>query len=425
MIKRMLNSIKRFFTENIGLKLLSVVIAALTWIVVVNVQNPQTTVTFSAVATITNGDIITEKNQVYEVKDNSDLIKFEVTGPRTIVKGLTATDFSVIADMNNFIWNNGVVAVSVTPLRYKNDVTVKIVNPNIKIEVEELVTKQFAVNTATNGKPKTGYAEGELSCYPGTVTITGPESLMNEIEKVVATIDIEGMYDDRTQSIRPTLYNASGDRIESKNITIEPSVVEVTAVILETKTVPVIIDYFGELPEGYALDALSVLPSTVKIKGKRSVLAAIDKIEIPTEILDLSNKTDTYELPIDITNYLPEGVYLVDPDQASCIIRAEVGKKVSKTIEIPVSYISVINLGEGYRLDYNQTTFIVTVQGSEHTVSTLDSSHFTLILDLSGYSPGSYRVKPDIRNISGVTVIDVTYVNVDIVDESTGGDNGE
>jgi len=408
---KMLKKLAKNLTANIGLKLLAVLFAVIIWIVVVNIQNPQTTVSFSAVATIINSEIITEKNQVFEVKGNTDVIKFEVTGPRTIVKGMTASDFSVIADMDNFIWNNGVVAVTVTPLKYKNDVTIKVVNPNIKIVVEELVTRQFAVNTSVTGVPKTGYAEGEVTCYPGTVTITGPESLMDTLEKVIATIDIDGMYDDRTQSIRPALFDVNGEKIESKNITIEPSLVEVTAVILETKTVPVVIDYFGDLPDGYALDSLSVLPETVTIKGKRKVLQDITKIELPAEILDLHNKNATYELPIDLEDYLPEGVWLVDPDQSNCVIRAEIAEKVTRTIEIPVSYITVYNLAEGLMIEYRQSTVMVTISGSARVVNELDSSDFILSLDFTDVGVGAFRLHPDCKTIEGVTDIEVSGVN--------------
>ena len=408
---KMLKKLAKNLTANIGLKLLAVLFAVIIWIVVVNIQNPQTTVSFSAAATIINSEVITDKNQVYEVKDNTDIIKFEVTGPRTIVKGMTASDFSVIADMDNFIWNNEVVAVTVTPLKYKNDVTVKVINPNIKVIVEELVTRQFAVNTSVTGTPKTGYAEGEVTCYPGTVTITGPESLMDTLEKVIATIDIDGMYDDRTQSIRPELYNADGEKIESKNITTEPSLVEVTAVILETKTVPVVIDYFGDLPEGYALDSLSVLPETVTIKGKRKVLQDITKIELPAEILDLHNKNATYELSIDLEEYLPEGVWLVDPDQSKCVIRAEIAEKITRTIEIPVSYITVYNLSEGLMIEYRQTTVLVTISGSERVVNKLDSSALVLSLDFTDIGIGAFRLYPDCKPIEGVTDIEVSGVN--------------
>lgn len=408
---KMLKKMAKNLTNNIGLKLLALLFAVIIWIVVVNIQNPQTTVSFTTTATIINSEIITSKNQVYEVKDNSDVIKFEVTGPRTIVKGMTASDFSVVADMDNFIWNNGVVAVTVSPLKYKNDVTVKVINPNIKIVVEELVTKQFAVVTSATGTPKSGYAEGDVTCYPGTVTITGPESLMETLEKVIATIDIDGMYDDRTQSIKPLLYDIDGERIESKNITIEPSMVEVTAVILETKVVPVVIDYFGDIKDGYALDSLTVLPQMVTIKGKRKDLQDITKIELPAEILDLSNKDSTYELPINLEDYLPEGVWLVDPDQNNCVIRAEIAAKVSRTIEIPVSYITVLNLDDTLALEYRQSTVIVTVAGSERVVNKLASSDFVLTLDFANASVGTFTLRPDCKPIEGVTSIEVSTVS--------------
>ena len=70
MAKKILNRI----TNNIGLKLISVVIAVVLWLVVVNIDNPQMTVTFTSSANIINENIIKDSGKVFEVVDNSDSI---------------------------------------------------------------------------------------------------------------------------------------------------------------------------------------------------------------------------------------------------------------------------------------------------------------------------------------------------------------
>ena len=72
---KMLKKMAKSLTANIGLKLLAVLFAVIIWIVVVNIQNPQTTVSFTTTATIINSEIITDRNQVFEVKDNTDVIR--------------------------------------------------------------------------------------------------------------------------------------------------------------------------------------------------------------------------------------------------------------------------------------------------------------------------------------------------------------
>ena len=60
---------KDFFTKNIGLKLLSVLLALLLWLTVMNVEDPAVTVTISDVPVqIVNDEVITSRGYRYIIE---------------------------------------------------------------------------------------------------------------------------------------------------------------------------------------------------------------------------------------------------------------------------------------------------------------------------------------------------------------------
>lgn len=416
MAKKILNRI----TNNIGLKLISVVIAVVLWLVVVNIDNPQMTVTFTSSANIINENIIKDNGKVFEVVDNSDSIKFSVTGPRTIVEGMSASDFTVTADMNKIDLDLGLVPVEVTADRYASKVSISVKSTNVRVSIENVKSQQFAITSGTVGTPMDGYAIGEVTCEPATVTITGAESVINSIDKALANVNVDGMYSDRVQTVVPQLYDEDGKRITSSNVTIEPSMVEITAQILETKSVPVSYEYTGALKDGYIIESVKCLPETVTLKGEKSELAQIDEIVIPSEVIDLSQETGSQEKTVSIASYLPEGVDPVDADQSSVVIKVELVTFTTRTLNIPLSDVILENLHSDLEVNFSGETVKVTVEGEKDAVNALTEGDIELKLDFGNMKKGgSFQLTPTVNKIEGIDKISVSKIKGTLVEKNS------
>ena len=92
---------KSRLTDNLILKILSVLMAILIWIVVLNINDPSKTRLISGIkVAVENESVITDNNQVYTITEGQ-LISVKVTGPRTIVDSLKADDFTATADFKD------------------------------------------------------------------------------------------------------------------------------------------------------------------------------------------------------------------------------------------------------------------------------------------------------------------------------------
>ena len=85
--------------KNLGLKILSLLIAVVIWILIVNVDDPVETKKFEDITvTPINGEVITGKDKVYTITGGST-VDVSVTGRRSFVNSLSRSDIVAVADL--------------------------------------------------------------------------------------------------------------------------------------------------------------------------------------------------------------------------------------------------------------------------------------------------------------------------------------
>ena len=108
---------KNKLTKNWGLKLGSFLFAVALWIIVTNINDPVIPYKVSDVpVTIRNANLITDKGQIYEVLDGTDVIDVvTITAPRSIIDSLDKSNVVAVADMNDLTSLN---TISIKPVSY-------------------------------------------------------------------------------------------------------------------------------------------------------------------------------------------------------------------------------------------------------------------------------------------------------------------
>jgi len=385
------------------LKIISVVFACVLWLVVVNIDNPAATRTFKAMAEITNENIITDNGKVFEVLDDSQMITFTVTGPRSIVERLTSADFKTVADMSKIKLEFGLVPIDVTANRYESQLSIGVKIPNLHVKIQNLSKQQFVITVNSTGTPLADYAEGEILAQPNVVQISGPESVVKRIKKVVATINLEGAYMDKTESVIPLLYDEMGKQIDMTNILMSPNAVTLRAEILETKKLPVVIQSSGAVADGYSFEGLEYTPSTIEVKGTREELSAISEILVPGTEVDLSQAKADIKKVINISQYLSEGIELLDPELSTVIVTAKIIPLETKVLDLETKNIMLLNLNPLYQFKFDEQIVKITVKGKKAVITPFDLSSVVAQLDLAGTSKGIVRVNLTLKLPEGIT----------------------
>ncbi|MEG1361372.1 MAG: CdaR family protein [Lachnospiraceae bacterium] len=401
----MARKILKVLTNNIGLKLISILLAFILWLVVVNIDNPKITLTFTAAAIIENSSVITDNDKVFEILDDSNMVTFSVTGQRSVVEGLSASDFKVVADMNKIDLELGFVPIDITPLRYASRVSIEKKTTNLKVVIEDLATEQFAISANVSGEPANGFAVGQVKAEPTTVTVAGPQSVIKRIGKVVATVNIDDATSDKTQSVVPVIYDGEGKVIDTTNLSVSPGAIEVVAEILETKEIPIHVETSGVPGDGYTYLEVKSAPMTIVVKGRRQDLKEIHDITIPAKDINIEGAKANVEKTVDIQLYLPKGIELYDQDFANIAITVIINKLATKEISISLNEIQTENIPEGLTPEFKQEEFKILLSGLSQEIENLTAADLQSWIDFDKTKEGSFQLELFVKLPEGVTQI--------------------
>lgn len=393
----MLKKILKKLTNNLGFKLLAVLFAFAMWLVVYNIDDPSSSKNFTATVTIQNAQSVSDMNKCYEVIDGTGTVSFRVTAKRSILEKLDYSDFTAIADMSLMNVSDdgaeGSVPIAISANNYTSSVKVSGLTKYLKVSLEDLQEKQFVITADTKGKVADGFTLGDVSVSnPNVIKVSGPASVVGQISKVVATIDVSGMSVDISDNVVPVFYDEDDKTVDTTKLTLSSNTVTVSAKILSTKEVPIHFNTSGTPADTYSVVEITSDPETVQIKGSSSVLNPISSLEIPEEVLNVDGANKDITTSIDISEYLPDGVSLTKNSQATVSVTIRIEPYTTQNYNIPVSNISVNGLDDNYNLAFGQTTVNAPVSGMSSDLSSLNVNSIKGSIDVSSLGEGTHTV---------------------------------
>jgi YbbR domain-containing protein len=319
---------KTKLTDNLFLKLLSLVLAVILWLAVINISDAEGTKTFQREVTLLNTEIITENGQVYRVEDNTNIVKVTVRARKSVLDKLNESDFTLIADMKKDLKYDSLVGITV---QCKNrdinvDENVTLNRHNVSVSIEDSATEQFPVIVRHTGKPTDGLVVGSLVPELTVIKISGPVSIVERIKLVEALVDVTGLPGNTVKTCSLNLYDGADGLINTTylNFVGKSDGIDVTVSLLNTKTVPMKFRYSGTPAENYQVTRISCKPETIDIAGTSDVLAGISRLEFPAEAINIDGIDEELQAVVDVTQYLPSGIILEKEEEASVLVTVEV-----------------------------------------------------------------------------------------------------
>lgn len=413
----MLQKILKRITNNFGLKVLAAVIAIIIWLVIVNTEDPEKTVKITTTVEIQNQEYLEEQGKTYEVLNNSDKITFNITGRRSVVESMKASDFTATADLGD-IENNSQVPIRVSANRRGDELEIVNRSKYVEVFVEDIVSAKIPVEVETNGTVAEGFEVSELQANIKEVTVTGPESIVEDIQRAVAWVEVASMQANTVTRVSLSYYDADGNTIDTTRLTMDHASVTVTIGIMEHKTVPVEYIYSGTPASGYQVVSATGKLTSIDIMGQSDVVATVEKITVSGAELNVTGANQTIEKDVDITAYLPEGISLVNEQDATVTITILLEAETEKTLEMPVSNITFVNIADGYRVEPKLSAVAVTIKGYPSMLNELDAADLKGTADASRIREGEQALTVSLEG--DYTVIGSISVVVQVTKETEG-----
>lgn len=344
---------KNKLTRNWGLKIASFLSAALLWLVVTNINDPIVSYRVADVpVTIRNANLITDRGQVYEVLDGTDTIDtVTVSAPRSIIDALDKSNIVAVADIND-LTSVDTVPIKLSTNKYNDKLdSIRGNIDNVRLSIEEKRTRSLQIRPVTTGEVREGYMVGDATTDQNLIQISGPQSVISQVTKAQAEVDVSGFTNniDADSSIR--LYDDDGEEITAANIEKSISKVRVNVEILELKSVPVVCEVTGTPEEGYQYTGeVTFSKGMVTVAARSQILEHVEAIEIPAGVLDVTDASEDVTTLVDLNEYLPDGVALAENNFIGRInVTAGIEAERERAVRVPVGRISFEGLPGNYQ----------------------------------------------------------------------------
>lgn len=396
----------RGLVDQVGTIMLSLALAVVIWLVAVSQKNPLTTDALADRIPVTVRGLDASLQPVQDLSKES--LRVTLRAPRDAWDGLGADDFTASVDLTNLGEGTHDVPIFVDV----TDPRVTILDrspPNLRIQLDPLVTKAVSVTVELLDAPAFGYDNQTPVVEPATVNVFGPASQVDLVTQVVAPVVLTNAKSqvESTVDVRPL----SRQNQPVSGVTLDNSFVRVVVPVERwpgRKEVAVRINLVGQPAPGYRLSTVRAEPSTVVLEGDSDVLAAVAGY-IETVPLSIAGATSDVRQRLDLV--VPEGVSLSDntPVLASVSITPIEG---GTTVTVrPV----VQGLGLGLEATVSPDTVDVILSGPIPMLESLNSDDMYVFLDLSGLLPGTHVVKPRVVLPEGIDEEGVLPQTVEVV----------
>lgn len=425
---------KKLLTRNLGLKLASLVLAFVLWFLVAQIYDPKDTVTFSNIQVkLINTELLDEEGKVYEVLDNSNLVRVTVTGPQSIVKSeLRRSDIVAEADMSKLTDIN-TIAITYYCENISNDsVEIKGNHDSVRLNVEDKASKWIKLESTTVGEVASGYMIGNVTLDQTNIEVTGPKSAITQIDHAGVDINVADSTSSLSANVDIKLYDADDNELTLETVKKNVDSAHMTVEVLATKEVPVEIEYMGVPEDGYmATGEVTSSVSTVKIAGTASTLAGISAITIPEERMNITGQSGDLVDIINLKDYLPSNVRLADKNFDGKITATVYIEPVeTQELSVPTENITVSGVPEGMKAEITTVadTYDITVSGLERDVSVLRDNTVTGVLDLGKWmedngveelTPGNYTIPVTFNLSENITIENDVNIHIRLKEQET------
>ncbi len=378
--------IDRFLFNQKYSKIVAFLLAVMLY-VVVNISN-------SPLGAITqSGFVINEipitvrvNEEVYEVSGLPNSVSASIIGDVSDISMLkNSSSYKVVADLTGL--GEGTHEVDLAAADFSSRLNVSISPSKAVVTIKKKVTWRFNLSydyINTDGIDAM-YLLGTPTLSTTEVMVKASQTTIDQVAFVKALIDVKGQSATFTTEAKLVAYDANGNRI---NVDLIPSIVTATVPVSSpNKTVAILIEPIGEIPNNMAIDRISLDHASVTLYGPDSVISKINNIKVQIDATTITENS-SYTAPITV----PSGVNKASVSRV--ILSVTLGEKMSREIlNIP---INVYNNTNGYKFSLGEQEDAVAnviVYGTSSNIDSLTTEDIDVFFSMQNIQPGRQEIQ--------------------------------
>jgi len=356
-----MKELKNWFLKNIDIKLLSLFLAIILWLYIASGENPivENFIDISLIQNNLSEDLV--------IKEFPTNVSMGIKGPKNIINNISSHQISGTVNFSE-INKEGLYKLKVEVAAPKGTQITRIIPPEIKVEVEKVLTKEIEVEYSLIGVPEKGYSlTDEPQFNPSKLKIIGAQSVLENIKQIICAIDISGIKEDLSRKLTVKAVDVNGNEI--KEVKIEPDIVEVSISLTRgypEKQLTVKPKIIGKPAPGYYISEILSNPDDIKIFGNYSKISNIEFLE--TIAIDVSGITKT--LSVKVPPALEEGLNIVEGEVELIEVTIQVKEAIIQKILKDISVVPQ-NLSPFVSCEIKPKVVDITVEGKNMLIDKL------------------------------------------------------
>ena len=377
----MKKKLKTFFTTNIALKIVSLVLGFVLWAVLAYYQDPIITSTVSVPITYLNADLLRTTEGLVMMSGPSS-VQLTVSTKTSKSSDADSSMFTCYADLTDHNGGDlGNQRVHITVNQIGGDEVVLDWNyarndPNITVVMDRFITKEFKVELLPTDSMTEGLILGDSVTFdPETISVSGPETRFTNLASVKALFSLSDLTEGEggvfTKDITVNLYDANDKVIQNTDnrFSLSQTNVTMTAIVSRIRSTSVkSMGTVGEVAEGYRYVTSTISPDSLTVYGLKSTIADLTEVTIPASAIDITGLTGDKTYEINILEYLPEGVSLVDATKETVNVTVHVEKLVTKKFTLTENDLIVNGKKDGFEYTIEPFSYEISVTGLQEDI---------------------------------------------------------
>lgn len=378
--------------------LLSLVIAFGLWLYVVTNVSQEAEYTIYNVPVVMEGEALLNEKNLMITSVSADDVDLTLSGSRSDLAKVNNSNMLLKVNLGEISEPQEKKALEYTPV-YPGDVptnalTIESRHPaRIYVTVEARRNKEVPVEVIWIGSTPEGFMsdrENRVLDYD-KVTVMGPASVADLIEKAVIEVDLNERRESISQDYRYTLCDKNGNPVDAELITTNVENVHLDVKIQQVKEVKLVAEivYGGGATEKNT--KVTIEPATIRLAGGGAVLEELgDSIQLGRIDLSAVEKSQKISLPIT----LPEGV-----TNLSNITQADVDIQFSGLMvkSFEVENIEAVNVPEELEAEIIEKKLTIILRGPAADLMKITDADIVIRADLTGAVVGTSTFKATVH----------------------------
>lgn len=398
------------FKKDIKIKILSVFIALILWIIVYNRGNPLIDKTYYNIPLkIENEASLGEKG--IEIKNNyTKTIDITLRERKDVLDNISNSDFEASVDFSR-IDSEDVKSIDINKPICKvnnNNIKIKDYTPKqIDLELAKIKGSIFTIDIIPNVTFKPNYKLLKISMDKDTITLEDEEELIDSVGAVTASLDIKNLDRNITKNVPIKVVNKEGKIITSLSRN-----KSVTVTVEVAKEVPVVMVVNGVPDADYVEASRSVTPAKVSVTGTPEMLSKIT--ELQTEPINIDNAKQDINTTGIIK--LPDGVKLAGDTPKEVTAKVVMEALVIKDINVARSNILLENAVRDQSLTYEikNDSYMIQLKGRASQLNQIDPAAIAPSIDVNGLTEGNHKLPLIIKLPQQVKLLNEVMIDVKI-----------